>query len=107
MDMKDCFKVDDYKSTDYSHLMKGLTKKLFCMLVLAIVGIVLSNAWAASQTHVRGYLKKNGSYVQPSFRTTPDQSRYNNWSSKPNTNPFTGQAGHVNPTSLPQAKPLR
>lgn len=48
-------------------------------------------------THVRGYTKKNGTYVAPHRRTKPDKSKSNNWSSKGNTNPDTEKAGTKEP----------
>lgn len=44
----------------------------------------------------RGYVKKNGTHVQPHFQSAPDGTKANNWSSKPNVNPFTGKAGTAN-----------
>jgi hypothetical protein len=44
-------------------------------------------------TQVRGYLKKDGKYVAPSRRSTPDHNFRNNWSTKGNTNPTTGKQG--------------
>jgi hypothetical protein len=46
-----------------------------------------------SSTSVKGYTKKNGKYVAPSKRSTPDSTTRNNWSTKPNTNPYTGKQG--------------
>jgi hypothetical protein len=50
----------------------------------------------ARPTHVRGYIR-HGHYVAPHFRTSPDHSRLNNYSTKGNTNPFTGKSGHKSP----------
>lgn len=47
----------------------------------------------ATSTGVRGYNKQNGTYVAPARRSTPDSSKSNNWSTKPNTNPYTGKTG--------------
>lgn len=42
---------------------------------------------------VRGYYRKNGTYVAPHYRSAPDGNFYNNWSTKGNVNPYTGKAG--------------
>lgn len=42
----------------------------------------------------RGYLKNNGSYVNPYFRTSPNSYKWDNWSSKGNVNPFNGRKGY-------------
>lgn len=47
----------------------------------------------------KGYVNKNGTYVEPSRRTAPDKARANNWSSKGQVNPYTGKKGTVNRTS--------
>lgn len=44
--------------------------------------------------HVRGYTKKNGTYVKPYYRTKSNKTRLDNWSHKGNTNPFTGKQGY-------------
>jgi hypothetical protein len=46
-----------------------------------------------STTTVRPYIKRDGSFVGPSFRSTPNRSVNDNWSTKGNFNPFTGQKG--------------
>ena len=43
--------------------------------------------------YTRGYFRSSGTYVAPSYRSRPDSSFYNNWSSYPNMNPYTGEAG--------------
>ncbi len=47
----------------------------------------------ASPVHVRSHVTKRGTYVQPHVRTSPDHSRQNNWSTRGNTNPYTGKRG--------------
>lgn len=46
---------------------------------------------------VRGYIKRDGTYVIPAHRTAPNATRVDNWSSKPNINPYTGQPGTKDP----------
>lgn len=55
------------------------------------------SSYRPAAVHVSGYVKRNGTYVQPHYQTTPDNSRRNNWSSKPNVNPYTGKPGTVDP----------
>ena len=47
--------------------------------------------------HHNGYVKKDGTYVQPHYQTAPDNTKVNNWSSKPNVNPYTGKQGAKDP----------
>lgn len=53
-----------------------------------------------SSVSVRGYTTKNGTYVAPSHRTAPDSTRANNWSSRPNVNPYTGKIGTKDPYAV-------
>jgi hypothetical protein len=50
---------------------------------------------AASPVRVKGYLKKNGTYVAPHIRTKPNKTKIDNYSSKGNVNPATGKPGSV------------
>jgi hypothetical protein len=66
---------------------------------IAAFGVValLISSTVAAQVHVRGYTRKDGTYVAPYERTAPDSSIYNNYSTYPNVNPYTGKVGTVNP----------
>lgn len=68
-------------------------KKL--VLVLALLAFASP---AMAQVSVNGYYRSNGTYVQPYQRTAPDNNVYNNYSTRGNYNPHTGQAGTVNPS---------
>lgn len=47
--------------------------------------------------HVRGYYRKNGTYVRPHMRSAPNGSKADNWSTKGNVNPYTGKVGTKSP----------
>ena len=75
-------------------------KKLIILSVLVLflfgfMGFGLNQVDAA--TRVRGYTTKRGTYVQPYYKSTPDSSRYNNYSTKGNYNPYTGKKGYTSP----------
>lgn len=59
--------------------------------------VIASSATAGGPVRVKGYVTKNGTYVAPHYRSSPDSSRYNNWSSQGNYNPYTGKQGTQNP----------
>jgi hypothetical protein len=68
------------------------------LIAALMVPILASTAAAQSSTvHVRGHTRSDGTYVPPHTRTAPNSTRADNWSSKPNTNPNTGEAGKVDP----------
>jgi hypothetical protein len=69
------------------------------LLLGAFVSLVLFVpivAWSG-ETFVDGHFRKDGTYVQPHWRTTPDSSYNNNWSTSPNINPHTFQQGTRQP----------
>ena len=51
-----------------------------------------------AQVSVQGYYRKDGTYVRPHYRSSPDKSYNNNWSVRPNINPYTGKRGTKSPT---------
>jgi hypothetical protein len=73
----------------------GLTPMRFILLVF--LSLFFSTAVTAYDVSVNGYTRKDGTYVQPYHRTSPDSNPYNNYSTRGNTNPYTGQTGTVNP----------
>ncbi len=67
------------------------------LTVVTIFSFVLAMPVEA-RVSVHGYSRRSsGTYVQPHYRTSPDHSRFNNWSTKGNPNPYTGKKGYVNP----------
>ena len=46
-----------------------------------------------TSTHVKGYVKKDGTYVAPHDKSMPDEKFQNNWTTKGNENPRTGADG--------------
>lgn len=68
-------------------------------LILSLCALsLLSPAWAGRRsssgpTHVHSYVTKRGKVVQSHYRSHEDRSFTNNWSTKPNVNPYTGKVG--------------
>lgn len=69
----------------------------FILASLIFFTAIFVNAY---DTHVNGYYKSNGTYVQPHYRTNQDSSRHNNYSTIGNTNPYTGKSGTVDPYKM-------
>lgn len=63
----------------------------------AVMAVTASGALAQSNVHVDGYTRRDGTYVQPHNRTAPDSTRTNNYGSQGQVNPYTGQAGRIDP----------
>jgi hypothetical protein len=76
------------------HLKNGRDMKILKTLVTAtflITALMGNDAFAAKS--VRGYTKKDGTYVAPSHRSDANRTQRDNWSSKPNSNPYSGKKG--------------
>jgi hypothetical protein len=60
---------------------------------VGIIGMALlgSMGLAHAQVRVDGYYRRDGTYVQPHYRTSPDSNPYNNSGYPGNYNPNTGQ----------------
>lgn len=69
-----------------------MTKKLSLFLLLTIL-LTSTNCFAS--TYVKGYMRKNGTYVQGHFKSNADSYKFNNYSTKGNLNPYTGKTGTV------------
>lgn len=67
-------------------------------LLFAVVLAGVSVAAEARDTYVRGHIRSDGTYVAPHMRSAPNRSSYDNWSTSPNVNPYTGQQGTREPT---------
>ena len=82
------------------HLAIGLISALACA----------GSAQAAESHHVSGYVNSHGTYVAPHEQTNPNATRNDNYSTRGNTNPYTGVAGtkpadEANPYSSSAPKP--
>lgn len=65
-------------------------------IILAAM-LCLASAGATADQYVKGHVRSDGTYVQPHYRSSPNSSTYDNYSTQGNTNPYTGQNGNVNP----------
>jgi hypothetical protein len=64
----------------------------FIALMLSFAG----SCFASKQ--VNGYTKRDGTYVAPHHRSDPNRTQRDNYSSKPNVNPYNGKRGTKEPT---------
>lgn len=61
---------------------------LASLMALFALSIISTDVW------VDGYHRDDGTYVPGHYRSDPDGNKDNNWSTKGNTNPHTGEKGH-------------
>lgn len=88
--------------------MKHILTALSIVLILSTIAI-------AADQRVRGYWRDTDGdgfkdrYVDSYHRTTPNTSRFDNYSSQGNINPWTGQSGTVDPyrNEYPQNNPYK
>lgn len=59
-------------------------------------------AGATAQTYVKPYMKKDGTYVEGHVRSAPNNTNTDNYGTKGNSNPYTGQQGTQQPNYFPQ-----
>jgi hypothetical protein len=81
-----------------------LRSKTIIFLSLLIVSLFVLDLVAEAggtgkggSVYVRGYFRKDGTYVSPHYRSAPDGNPYNNWSYPGNVNPYTGKVAPGNP----------
>lgn len=65
---------------------------LLCALAFAPEALARGGR-SGGDVHVRGYTRKDGTYVAPHMRSAPDGNFWNNWSTVGNVNPYTGAVG--------------
>lgn len=67
-----------------------------------IVILVLASVFSVSASAdklVKGHIKQDGTYVAPYVRSSPNNVQYDNYSTKGNTNPYTGERGSQRDTT--------
>lgn len=72
--------------------------KKIILFVAIIITLATISSVEAKTTKVQGYYKpKTGTYVMPYFKTAPNKTKFDNYSTKGNYNPYTGKSGTVDP----------
>lgn len=64
---------------------------------LAFIALLMAFSTMAKDVYVKPHVRKDGTYVEGHYRSSPNSSRYDNYSTQGNYNPHTGQQGTVNP----------
>ena len=78
-------------------------KKISLWVVsIAVLFSFIFSTTADAAVSVKGYYRKDGTYVAPHYRSTPDGIATNNWSYPGNTNPYTGETATGNPNTYLQ-----
>jgi hypothetical protein len=62
-------------------------------IIAALLSIFVVSA-AHADTYVNGYTRRDGTYVQGHYRSNANSTYNDNYSTRGNYNPYTGEAGH-------------
>lgn len=65
--------------------------------LMTILAGILAVAASAAPVHRNGYIRKDGTYVSPSYSTRSNRTKLDNFSSQGNYNPYSGKTGTVDP----------
>jgi len=65
--------------------------------ILILTTILIASPVFAKTVVVKPHVTKQGTYKPTSYRTSPNSTKIDNFSSKPNSNPYTGKKGNVDP----------
>jgi|ERR1044071_1822096 hypothetical protein len=79
--------------------MKKFSFSIIASIVSLVVFSFVLSSVADAAVRVRGYYRKDGTYVQPYYRSNPDGNPFNNWSFPGNTNPYTGKTATGDPNT--------
>ncbi len=75
------------------------------VMLAALAACVVVPTVAPAQVYVPGYVRSDGKYVSGHYRSNPNSSTFDNYSTKPNYNPYNGRAGTVDPFKSNTMKP--
>lgn len=62
-------------------------------ILFAILSLFFAASAVQADVYVHGYYRKDGTYVQPHYRSNPNSTRNDNWTTRGNVNPYTGKVG--------------
>jgi len=84
------FEVFNIRKNQKEDKTMGTKRSIILVVVLAVL-ISFLTVSLAEAGRVRGYTRRDGTYVQPHYRTNPDVNPYNNYNFPGNYNPNTGR----------------
>ncbi len=74
--------------------------------LIAIISLMIMPGVLLAQAYVHPYTRQNGTYVEGHYRTAPDNSRLNNWTTQGNVNPYNGNRGTQPAYDMPRLPSL-
>ena len=72
-------------------------KKITFLLIISLLVQfnVIAQSRSSSDVYVKGYVRKDGTVVPGHYRSAPNSTNRDNFSTKGNVNPYTGVRGHI------------
>lgn len=67
--------------------------KAFLFLPLMVIAFA-----SDADEYVNSYTRRDGTYVEGHMRSSPNSNSYDNYSTRGNTNPYTGERGSQSPS---------
>lgn len=74
-----------------------MKKQRHCILLIILIISSMFSSFSFSAVRVNGYTRSDGTYVAPYYRTAPNSTINDNYSTYPNINPYTGKQGTIPP----------
>ncbi len=68
-------------------------KKIILLFMVLCFHCTIYSQVNTHSHYQKGYVKKSGTYVQPHYKTTTNKTNHDNYSTKPNSNTYTGKSG--------------
>lgn len=69
---------------------------------LILICAVTAGAAIAKDTYVKPHVTKDGTFVDGHYKSGPNSTKIDNYSSNGNTNPYTGEKGTKDPYAPPK-----
>lgn len=89
--------LDSAEAILFSSRIKYETVRHFAALcagaAFCAAGFSVLTAAPSVAGYVNGYTRKDGTYVAPHYRSNPNSTQRDNYSTYGNTNPYTGKTG--------------
>ena len=77
-------------------------KRLLIFFLLATFSISsFSQSKSSSDVYVKSYTRSNGTVVKGHYRTAPNSTNRDNFTTRGNVNPYTGKKGYIKPDNKP------
>ena len=67
------------------------------LVVALFVGFFALSGTLLGDVPVRGHYRSDGTYVPGHWRSDPNSTTLDNWSTRGNVNPYTGKPGYKSP----------